>query len=274
MSSLINQLKKYPILFRPLSKLYWDVFLPIKSGFITYYVKYSLFEKRNDVYRLSWHQIRTPKPFKVRSWRIGKGKDKAFRRYYMGKYRGENCFIKIATNDSTVKNECRLHQHMVSFSFPFTPKILVIDEVFDDNTVMLCQEFQEGLSSYQLPDTVDEFKQYCLDFLNILKALEQAGIIHADIHGGNLMRGKRNLVLLDFGISMAEGVENDVNYLARPGTFFRQEGNERKYDDAYSIICLLERLKIREEWKSLPEYQKVYQRIDKMSRTVILPHRS
>lgn len=70
-----------------------------------------------------------------------------------------------------------------------------------------------------------------------------------------LQRKDGSLVLLDFGISMAATVDNTVNYLARPGTFFKEDDNNREYDDVYSFLKMLDSLGVDEELKHTAPYK-------------------
>ena len=70
-------------------------------------------------------------------------------------------------------------------------------------------------------------------------------------------------MILDFGISGCVGERNTVDYIARPGTHFREEDGIRIYDDAYSFVKMCERLDISENYK-VPSYNLIEDRIDKI----------
>lgn len=107
---------------------------------------------------------------------------------------------------------------------------------------MLAVEYIDGLAKFILPGSKEGFSHICTEFLSIMDALEANGIVHADVHKGNLMIKDDRLFLLDYGISKRDGVTNCIDYTARPGTYYKVSGTVRTYDDAYSFIKLVEEL--------------------------------
>ncbi len=215
--------------------------------------------------------------FKTRSWRIGKELDHAYRRYYTGFYDGQKCFIKIAENDSTIENELFVAKNLIGKKFTFISKIICIDSSFDGNKKMLATIFTKGLhplskeSIYHDVETVraESLLDYCRQMRNILQQLEKIKLVHADIHKGNLMLDENDhLILLDFGISKFLDKGNNVDYISRPGTFYRNTSGGRIYDDAYSFIQMINRYDAIKDIMESGEYKSIVERIDKVAFTV------
>lgn len=202
------------------------------------------------------------------------GYDHAYRRYYVADLNGKKVFIKIARNDSTILNEIELGIHLKQYHLSFVCEEKYYDKDFDANgTSMLASEYIEKIYPFAIPESYETFVILCNDFIELLQQLELSDVVHADIHRNNLMmKSNGKLVLLDFGISKILSEKNAVDYIARPGTYYRViTGNKRKYriyDDAYSFCCLVEGLEIPMEWLEAEEYQNIKKRIGKVQFTV------
>lgn len=260
-------LRKYPLLFILLKKLYRGVIHPIQSGYAFGHSYYLFAIKKREVKKLSNLEFQNVCEFKPDTWRYGKGKDNAYRRYYTATFEGKKCFIKVATkNDSTVSNEIDVQEYIQGRYWKFTPACLMTQRVFDKGIVMLANEYRLGLRPFVLPLTLDAFEKMCDCFCIIADSLYEAGLVHADVHRGNLlMDDAGSLVLLDFGISYILSKGNQVDYVARPGTFFRDSGQSRLYDDIYSFIRVLEKEGLPEEWKQNAHYLNVMGRMGRCS---------
>lgn len=267
----IKQLiKSTPLLYKLLSFIKYKVINPIKSGRYAYYMKYIFTMKGKECTKLTELGLSNPKPFHFMDWRIGKGKDHAFRRYYIAEYKGQKCFVKIGKNDATIYNEYVTLSKLPHETFDFSPNMLIGQEEFDENTTMLAVEFIEGLEKFSCPADLISFEDLCNQFLHILDVLQSQKLVHADIHKGNLMLCGNKLYLLDYGISMFTDQGNAINYVARPGTYYRTVEEGRIYDDAYSFIKLMEVLKPEYAIENSVALQKIYDRIDKNSFKVTL----
>lgn len=256
-------LKKYPIIFKPLSYIYKNVYLPISTGLVWFYVKYIIFIKLREVNALKKQGLYNIKPSKIRSWRLGKGKDKAYRRYYKAMYDNSKVFIKIATNDSTVINEIRLNSYLTDKNLDFIPKIFFLDESFDRNKAVIVFEYIDNLTEITRPNNYSDFEHICLNFHIILSKLYENRVIHADIHKGNIMKRDGKIMLFDFGISICDYVKNEVDYVSRPGTYYVQKGNIREYDDAYSLIQLIKSWNIPQQWCEAQSYKNIQEKLGK-----------
>ena len=194
----------------------------------------------------------------------------AYRRYYVAAFNGKKVFIKIAKNDSTILNEIELGIHLKPYQLLFACEEEHYDKDFcADGTSMLASDYIENISSFAVPESYEAFAILCNDFLELLQQLELCNVVHADIHRNNLMmKNNGKLVLLDFGISKILSENNTVDYIARPGTYYRvindNKGKYRIYDDAYSFCRLVESLEIPVEWLEAEEYQNIQRRIGKV----------
>lgn len=259
LSKLASFFKKYPFVHRILSFIYNKFIIKLISGYYWRCIKYyfvTYFPETNHLKKYGFVNI---KPVNLSGWRWGKGLDKAYRRYYVANYECKKCFVKVAKNDATIINEIQVNSYIKDCcgSVDFTTKLIMCDKNFCEDTAMMAIEFISDLQKFYIPQDVGEFEVLCKSFERILKILEEFQIVHADIHKGNLMIKDGKPVLLDFGISKIKNVENDIDYKARPGTFFRTNDTERTYDDAYSFIKMLEKMNISEEFKNLPTYKSI-----------------
>lgn len=260
-----NFTRRYPKIHRVLSFTYSRIVYPCTTGHFSFFIKYFLFIKHKEVKRLRDFSLIDAKPVSLLSWRVGRGKDKAYRRYYVAEYNSKKCFVKVGTNDSTVKNEYSLLNQFDMSQIGFSPKYLVGSDAFSDDTTMVAVEYINGLEKFKIPDNMESFDLLCASFLEILKTLELNDIVHADVHKGNLMLQGDNLFLLDYGISKKQDVGNNIDYVARPGTYFIENNGLRKYDDAYSFIKLLDCSDISDEFKKSKNYIEIKNRIDKFT---------
>lgn len=241
----------------------YKVVNPIKSGRYAYYVKYIFAIKHKECEKLNELGILHPTPINFMDWRIGKGKDHAYRRYYLAQYNGQKCFVKIGKNDATVHNEYLTLSQIPSGTFDFSPNLLIGKADFDENTTMLAVEFIEGLQKFTCPTEKSTFENLCKQFLHILDVLESQKLVHADVHKGNLMLCDNKLYLLDYGISMFMNQRNDINYVARPGTFYKIVEDGRIYDDAYSFTKLIDEIQTEYSIDNSEALRSIYQRIEK-----------
>ena len=261
-SFLSKKTSKIKCLHGFLSKVYYKIIEPIKTGHAKRMLRYTFIVKRKEIRALKKYNLKNIRPYLKPFWRWGYGLDKAFRRYYRANFAGSPVFIKVSINDSTIYNEIQMAEYMKTQNLEFVVQTVKTDKNFLGNMQMLCISFAEGLHDLTPPKTKTEFEKYCSEFENILKKLSDNGIVHADIHPKNLMLDKNNsLVLLDFGISGIVNCKNDVNYIARCGTHYTENNNIRTYDDAYSFVKVIEQMQLPEEWLSSPHFLKIKESI-------------
>lgn len=258
-------LKKVP----GLSFLKTKCYDPLRKGYFRYYFLYIRKDKPLDIRGLKNLGITELKPMSYMQWRIGKGKDHAFRRYYTGVFQGTKCFIKIGKNDATVKNELEILSQTGTDGMDFSPRLLIGAGAFAENTAMLAVEYKDDLMPIQTIDTEADFEEVCRQFVDILDGLKKAGIVHGDIHKGNMMLHKGKLLLLDYGISKIGDKPNGINYLHRPGTFYRETMGVRVYDDAYSFLKMVEKMDLPEEYMDNQYIQQIRSRVDRASFSVL-----
>ena len=254
--------KKIPALYRTLRFVQKYTLDYIKNGYyknmLIYFFCVCLGEKR----ALKKYGFSKCRIYKSTAWRFGKGKDRAFRRYYAAYYNGTRTFVKISENDTTVKNEIKFAEYLKETSFPFVMQTVATDSNFNGGFDMLAMEFCDGLKAFSLPEDTLGFEALCDQFLTILDGLQSVKMVHADIHKNNLMLKDDRLMLIDFGISYSENMENTVNYVARPGTYYKEFDNKtRFYDDAYSFVKMIEKLSPPASFLEGEKYLKIVERV-------------
>ena len=267
-----KMIRKCKWLYRMLAFTYRNTLYLVKCGYvksmITYLCKIAGPEKK----RLRQMGYAGIKAYKSKTWRTGRGRDGAQRRYYIARKDGQKVFIKVAKGDATIRNEIELAQYLQPYALDFVCPVVEYSREFAPDTMMLVNAFLDDVSSLELPSDVEGFQDVCRQFFEMLEQLDNCGVVHADVHKNNLMMvGKRRLVLFDFGISMIRGQKNSVDYVARPGTFYTTpREDQRIYDDAYSFVMQMERLGLPGEWKKLEEYQHIVDAIGHNAITVQL----
>ena len=261
MASIKKILGSCPWLYKVLAAGYRHTVAPIRSGHMQHYICFLLRVYRKERAKLKTYGLEAAVPYDYRSWRIGKGKDGAVRRYYMAKYRGEKCFVKIGIQDATVANEQYILSALEGEAFSFSPRYIVGDGSFGQGVAMLAVAYIEDLAPFAIPKKPEDMENICHQFNEILDALARNRAVHADVHKGNLMLAKDKLYLLDYGISMIKGLPNHVDYVARPGTFYITGDTGRIYDDAYSFVQMLAHMGIEESMTNGTEYRRIAERI-------------
>lgn len=259
-SIIKNHLKKNEKLYRMLCGFYDKWINPVKNGHLLYYIQYCKSMRGEEISILNDYGFKNIKPILWRTWRIGRGKDGAYRRYYLGYYQGKRSFVKIGYRDETVKNELEVLNKQIT-PISFSPQFLIGSMCFSEKTVMLAVEYIDGLSEFKIPSNKSDFSKICNDFIAILDELRVRGIVHADIHKGNLMVKKNKLYLLDYGISMVVNDGNTIDYNSRPGTFFIQNDHIRTYDDAYSFVETIVNLGASDEFINMCEFEDIKRRV-------------
>lgn len=270
-NSVISKLKKDGKFYKFLRIWYRSLYLPIKSGRFFYMLKYILLYKHKEIKNIKAVGFVNIKPFNKALWRIGKHTDKVERRYYIGDLFDERCFIKIAKNDLTTQNEIEIYKRLKDINWNFIPKCKFYDSNFEsDDTVLLANEYIDGLRNIDLQES--NIQHICLAFDRILDSMYDVGLVHADIHKGNLMLDKDdNIVLMDFGISCFPSIGNNVDYINRPGTFYRHNNDEiRIYDDAFSFLEMLEKMGIDSDMKKNEYYSIVAKKVDRLTLNINL----
>ena len=257
-----NIIKKNKWLYSFLKNIKHKLLIPLKQGKVSFYIKYYFTTRNAEVNKLKSYGLTNISPFNYADWRNGKGRDHAFRRYYLAEYDETKVFVKIGIDDATVANEYCVMKHLQDEKLAFVAPMLCGSDKFDLNTTMLAVEFIPDLTRFSISKNRGNFEKMCKQFCTMITELSKCSIIHADIHAGNLMLQNDKIYLLDFGISKVNGIDNGIDYSNRPGTFYRTFVNKRRYDDAYSFIQLVDRLGIVEEWKECEPYKKILAIVD------------
>lgn len=259
-----------PRLRRVLSTIYGICVEPFISGYIWYMVKYHIFVERKEkeeLRKLGFSNIRC---YLSKSWRRGTELDQAHRRYYSAIYQNKPVFVKVAKNDATIVNEIVMAEYIAPLSLPFVIPTAFTKMDFMGDWKVMAVEFVEGIHSFSFANS-REFERYCDEYLSILQEFEKHRIVHADIHPDNLVLDNDNkLAVIDFGISSIIGNINSVDYIARPGTHYREVSSLRIYDDAYSFVKMIEKMGAPNEMKQSDAYKKIVERIDRFTLNVDL----
>lgn len=264
-------IKKTPLIGHIVAWLYNKTIKRIKSGYFYNKKFYNKNIKRIEISSLKKNGVTRIKKYHFDDWKFNSGIDHSFRRYYIGVFNGIRCFIKISNNDLTVFNEICISEDMPTYTF--VPKTLFADKSFNGG-FLLIQEQLFNLVPLQFR-TAEEFNNICEQFDNILDCFSSISLVHCDIHKGNLMISKRDnrLFLLDFGISKFAQKNNLIDYIARPGTFYKrfEYKNQvlRKYDDAYSFIKEIERMNVPDSWKNCSNYQRICDKVGKNTIVIV-----
>lgn len=214
--------------------------------------------------RLASYGMSRIEAYNTDRWYIGSPEDATLRKYYRAEYMGRSCFVKLASHDSSSRNEIFVNEHMARGGLDFVPKLLLFDHDFDRDGTLLVTEFLEGIRDFQMAATAEGFASQCAEFLADLKLLRRLGVHHNDISRSNLLLDSQGrLVFSDFGIGYAPGAEKfHIDYRVHDGTFYRDHGHMRRYDDAYSFVRMLEALGLPDEYKATREYASVCAEID------------
>lgn len=255
-------IKKCPVVYRILVLFRKYTADYIRNGYYKSMLLYFFVVHSGEKRALKKYGFSKCRIYKSTAWRFGRGKDRAFRRYYAAYYNGTRTFVKISQNDSTVKNEIMFAEYLKGVPLSFIMQTVAFDSNFNDGFDMLAIEFCNDLEGFSLPNSVREFEALCAQFLSILDGLKTIKTVHADIHKNNLLIKDGQLVLIDFGISYSEKLENAVDYVARPGTYYKEtEKHTRFYDDAYSFVKMIEKLSPPTSFLEGEQYLKIVERV-------------
>lgn len=220
--------------------LYRKIYIPYKKGFIWFVFKYFFLIRKKDYNSLRASGFDNIKTYEFMTWRIGHESDGAHRRYYLADYNGVRCFVKIAKGDLTVLNEIYVQSKIRYLGWDFTPECVFLKKELYKDTHILAVKYINDLKPLCGQGWDFNIESFCRQILNILNKLKDAGLVHADIHVGNLAKDSDGKVyLLDFGISKFTGDAPTVDYDQREGTFFIVEDNLKIYDDAFSVIEMI-----------------------------------
>ncbi len=263
---MINFLRKItrntPRLRRLLSNVYGFCLEPFISGYIVYMIKYFLLVERKEKGELKKLGFTDIHCYLTKSWRRGTELDQAHRRYYSATYQNQPVFIKVAKNDATIVNEIEMANYIAPLNFRFVIPTVFTKTDFLGEWKVLAVEFVQGIHAFEITNK-DDFDKYCREYKTVLEEFEKHRIVHADIHPNNLVLDNENkLIVIDFGISSIIGQPNNVDYIARPGTYYRENQLLRVYDDAYSFVKMIEKMDLSDDMKQSNAYSKIIERID------------
>jgi serine/threonine protein kinase len=188
---------------------------------------------------------------------------KNLRFFYKAKYNGRECFIKLGENDAISMNrEISANKYIKECGLDFIPDMLICDEFYDDDTVMIATEYIFGLKNFETPENQEHFEKVCVSFEYVHRCLEKFGIIHGDLNRSNIALRGNDIILIDFGISWIPGADNHIPLKLLPGSgiSYIKSGSTRIYDLAFSFIRILEECGISQDFKQ----QECYKRIEQL----------
>ena len=238
---------------------------------VVYIVLYYLFSHRKHVVRLSKYGLTNIKTHQIRRWlRVVRG-EKLVRFYYHAKLNNKPCFVKMAKQDSTLKNEIFINKYLTQCGATFAPRLLISDENYDKDTTMMVFETIVDVREFELPDNEATLESICECFEDIYKFFLEHGIVHGDINESNLLLSQDNqIILLDFGL--ASSLESDISSLrdsVQHGYYYQFSANARIYDDAYSFLKMLDDSGVPEAFKKKECYQRIEKLVGVHSRSII-----
>lgn len=261
--------EKKPKLFRLMSKIYYGLIYPVISGRIFYIVYFCITKKRKEINLMKHKGLTNMKATNVNAWRLGNEADHAERRYYLAKFDGIKCFVKIGINDLTVINELKIFQKLKSYGdFVHSPHLILGDFNLSERndklepTTMISIEYLEDSHPFAVPCNIIQFENICEQFICILDYYESIGLVHADIHKNNLLISNNMIIVIDYGISKFVGdSECIIDYSVRPGTFFYYENDFRVYDDAFSFVKMMESFSLPSNYYEIASFLDIKGRI-------------
>lgn len=232
-------------------------------------------QHRRTISQLADYGLSDLQLYRTENWYIGDDSEGTIRKYYKGNYRGETCFVKLAQNDSTIRNEIFVNHYVTSCDLPFVPRTLTSDKAFDTNTSLLVTQFFADLRNFEIPTDEHLFERYCGEFIEIHKCFRQFQIVHCDISATNLLiNDKKQLVLIDFGIGKVPGSEiYEIDYRAHDGHYYVTKGNSRIYDDAYSFLRMLDKAGLPDAYREMGSYRHIQQLVGTHQNKVLLSDR-
>lgn len=239
---------------------------------------YFIFCHRKAVSRLSLHGLTDIRAFQISLWYMGRSKKGTLLRFfYTAQLNGQKCFVKVATNDKTIKREIFINKYIAQTGLSFVPKLLLSDEAYADNTVLLVTELLLNTSKFKLPKNEQDFESLCREFECIHESLRKLDIIHGDINASNIILDQDNhIILIDFGISWAPGSEiYPEDHINNPGTYYQSSitnsDSIRIYDNAFSFLEMLKDCDISFAFTNKECYKRIERLVGTHTYTVRLP---
>jgi len=255
-----------------------SVYIKYKGRFckLLFLISYFLFRRRRTMRKLGSYGFTGISGYQLRRWfRWHPWHGKIIRYYYMAELNGKKCFVKIveAANDGTISNELAVNRYITQCGLDFVPELLAGDESYGKGEILLATGFKPGTVNFGLPADEESFEKVCGEFERIHGRFLDSGIIHGDISSSNLLLGPEDKILLiDFGIGRAPGSEtHGINYQRHRGTYYRESGNTRTYDDAYSFLRMLEDCGIPDGLKQKDCYKRIEKLVGAHTYSVALP---
>lgn len=139
-------------------------------------MRYLYKDRKNDITGLKRYKFQEIQQFEPKTWRYGKGKDNAYRRYYIAQLEGEKYFIKIAENDETVRNEIKIQKYLHTMKFKHTPECKIADSSFNETQTMMAISYIEDLYLISKPTNLNSLDVLCNEFISICNFCLRCGL--------------------------------------------------------------------------------------------------
>jgi len=209
----------------------------------------------------------------MRHWYTGLGAEKLVRLFYRARYNGEPCFIKLVTNDSSIKKEIFINEYATQCNLDFIPKLLQSNDI-NKNSSFLVTEFISGAKKFQMPNDEKSFETICANFIYIHDCLKKYDIIHGDISISNIILDSQNRIkLIDFGVGKAPGSEVfDTGRFIHRGTYYIPTNDSRIYDNAFSFLKVMDAAGIPTAFKQKKCYKEIESLVGEHTYTVMSRH--
>lgn len=208
--------------------------------------------------------------YRTDRWYIGDDGTQTLRKYYSAIFDDTRCFVKVVENDSTIDNEIFVNRYMTERGIACVPQTVFASRPGADGKAILATTWLDDPKSFYLPPDLALFRRFVSEYLEILRIFRENQISHNDVSESNLVVvGGGRLMLTDFGIGSVPGSEYfGIDYVVHDGTYYRQNGEVRIYDDAWSFVKILDDAGITDEQKQTNEYRELLAQMGKRTHVV------
>ncbi len=159
---------------------------------------------------------------------------------------GKQIFIKRCRIPELVVNEYRISQRLYELNSHNFPE--AISFCADKKNGFVALEYIQGETLYnalQSQKLNESQKENIIDELyKIYRTLKTSGIVHRDLHAGNILIEGGRLVLIDCQIAVSRSNYQEIYHYRNPRvikawSISRKTYHEYVWDDAYSILLII-----------------------------------
>lgn len=198
-------------------------------------------------YLINNYSLERVELFRFKSWHSGY-------KYLLGFKNNNKYFIKIDSRYKVIENEIIATDRLRRINYENFPKVYYYDQVNSDQFIIM--EYIMGESLQTIIDNGD-YKNKLYEIIKQLNAilicLQQEGIIHRDIRPENFIINRLEgntlkVILIDFTFAISfnndeireiKNTHKNIKVLSGLGEDYKF--NKDKWDDAYSILKILEK---------------------------------